>query len=187
MTSGVDLWGCFTPDSVAVYEIKEEMNNKQREDMTKATNEKINALARELGTLRMDKMLVDGFWSVVETGLNKQYGDWEYGIFKKWRDVTWQDKEQYFEIYKMSWVFPKSSFQLWVDDMGNLLGVAGLLGLFVSGGAVVSAITVASGAIVAYNIVFNKETTIKLGYTVEATKFTRLKDMSDVEVVPINE
>ena len=187
VTSGVDLWGCFTPDSVAVYEIKEEMNNKQREDMTKATNEKINALARELGTLRMDKMLVDGFWSVVETGLNKQYGDWEYGIFKKWRDVTWQDKEQYFEIYKMSWVFPKSSFQLWVDDMGNLLGVAGLLGLFVSGGAVVSAITVASGAIVAYNIVFNKETTIKLGYTVEATKFTRLKDMSDVEVVPINE
>ena len=187
VTSGVDLWGCFTPDSVAVYEIKEEMNNKQREDMTKATNEKINALARELGTLRMDKKLVDGFWSVVETGLNKQYGDWEYGIFEKWRDVTWQDKEQYFEIYKMSWVFPKSSFQLWVDDMGNLLGVAGLLGLFVSGGAVVSAITVASGAIVAYNIVFNKETTIKLGYTVEATKFTRLKDMSDVEVVPINE
>lgn len=182
---GVDLCGGVTVDGYQVYDIMHNKSFDERKAISKATNAIIAALRRKLGKLVDATSVVDGAWEVVETDLHKKYGAWQYGITKKWRDVNWDDKEQYFELIKHEQILPKSSFDLLVGDIGNVAALAAIPTIFGASGIVFSVITGLGGATLGYHIVIEDDTNVLLGYTYEPTEYTRLQPKHKVEEVPL--
>ena len=173
VTGSVDLWGCATVESVRIYDIMNNKTYEQRLEMTKITNDIIKALRRKAGALTDRSSVVDTAWEVVETPLNEHYGEWE-GFVHKYRDVDWDDKIGYFELIKHEQVLPKSTFDLLIEDFGNVASLAAIPTVFGATGAVFTAITATGGGVTGYHVIFAEEKTVTIGYTYEATGHTRL-------------
>ena len=187
VTSAVDLWGCSAVppmpslEDVQIYDIMKNKTFDERKKMTEATDVLIKILRRKLGTLDDKSRIVDGAWEVVETPLNLKYGEWHGTELRRWREVTWDDKEQFFELIKHEQIIPKSSFDIFLEDLGNVLSLASIPTIFGVSGVVMTAISASGVGITGYNIVFQEQKKITIGYTYEGSEFTRLKPRSETE------